>query len=102
MKSSGLALVAVAALALAGCETLNGPQAYANAKAQEYDCKAVVVTNTPEAMRLQNHPNAATDQMKRTEGTLALGKIKQNEPEALLQGRNAPEDSLTSKTLRGC
>jgi hypothetical protein len=35
-------------------------------------------------------------------GTLALGKIKQNEPEALLQGRNAPEESLTSKTLRGC
>jgi hypothetical protein len=102
MKSSSLALVALGALALAGCETLNGPQAYANAEAQRYDCKATVVTNTPEAMRLQNDPNAQTDQMKQSEGTLALGKIKQNEPRALLQGRNASEESLTSKTLRGC
>jgi hypothetical protein len=62
MKSSSLVLVALGAIALAGCETLNGPQAYANAEAQRYDCKATVVTNTPEAMRLQNDPNARTAQ----------------------------------------
>jgi hypothetical protein len=102
MKATSFALAGVALLALSACETLNGPQAYANADAQRYGCKATVVTNTPEAMRLQNRPDATTDEMKQTEGTLALGKIKQNEPRVLQQGRAATEESLTSKTLRGC
>jgi hypothetical protein len=39
--------------------------------------------------------------MEETEGRLALGHIRQNEPRAL---RNdiAPEESLTSKALREC
>ena len=39
--------------------------------------------------------------MKRTEGVLAMARIKQNEPPSI---RNpiAPEESLISKTMRGC
>jgi hypothetical protein len=102
MNARMLALLSLAALTLAGCETLNGPQAYANADDWKYGCKTTVVTNTPEQMRMQNEKGVTTDETKRTEGVLALGKIKQNEPQALLQGRAAGETSLTSQTLRGC
>ena len=101
MNARTFVLLGLAGLWLAGCETLNGPQAYANAEAQKEGCKAVVVTNTPDAMRLANRGIPPDDQMAQTEGTLALGKIKQNEP-ASIRNRVAPEESLTNKTLRGC
>ena len=93
--------LAVLALGLAGCETVNGPQAYANAEAQKQDCKATVVTSTADSMRMQNQPGIDTDDMRRTEGTLALGRLKLNEPRAL-RHPIAPEDSVTSKALRDC
>ena len=101
MNASTVGVLGLAALLCAGCETLNGPQAYANAAAQEEGCKATVVTNTAESMRMQNQKGVHTDDMKRTEGALALARIKQNEP-AALRNPIAPEESLTSKTLRGC
>jgi hypothetical protein len=103
MNASTIGAMGLTVLLLAGCETLNGPQAYANAADQRDGCPAgvTVVTNTPEQMRLQNDPNAQTDAMKRTEGRLALIGIRKNEPPGL---RNpiAPEESLTSKAVRGC
>ena len=103
MNAPTIGAIGMAALLLAGCETLNGPQAVANAEAQQEGCRGsvTVVTSTPEQMRLQNHPEAETDAMKRAEGQLALAGVKKNEPREL---RNpvAPEDSLTSKALRGC
>lgn len=101
MNASTIGAIGVAALLLAGCETLNGPQAVANADAQREDCKATVVTSTAESMRMQNQKGVDTDAMKRAEGTLALARIKQNEPPELRQPI-APEESLTSKALRGC
>jgi len=103
MNASTIGIIALAGLLLAGCETLNGPQAYANADAQRDGCPGgvSVVTNTPEQMRLQNDPNAQTDAMKQAEGNLALAGVKKNEPPEL-RNRIAPEESLTSKSLRGC
>jgi hypothetical protein len=103
MNVSTIGAIALSGLLLAGCETLNGPQAYANADAQRVGCPGgvTVVTNTPEQMRLQNDPNAQTDAMKRAEGNLALAGVKKNEPPEL-RNRIAPEESLTSKSLRGC
>ncbi|MGE5170891.1 MAG: hypothetical protein ACM3JC_11060 [Rudaea sp.] len=101
MNASTMGVLGLAALLCAGCATLNGPQAYANAEAQREECKATVVTNTAESMRMQNRKGLQTDEMKRAEGALALARIKQNEPAALRQPI-APEESLTSKTLRGC
>ena len=103
MNASTIGIIALAGLLLAGCETLNGPQAYANADAQREGCPGgvTVVTNTPEQMRLQNDPNAQTDAMKQAEGNLALAGVKKNEPPEL-RNRIAPEESLTSKSLRGC
>ena len=103
MNASTKGAIALAALLLAGCETLNGPQAYANADAQRQGCPGgvTVVTSTPEQMRLQNDPNAQTDAMKQTEGSLALAGVRKNEPPEL-RNRLAPEESLTSKAVRGC
>jgi hypothetical protein len=103
MNASTIGIIALGGLLLAGCETLNGPQAYANADAQREGCPGgvTVVTNTPEQMRLQNDPNAQTDAMKQAEGNLALAGVKKNEPPEL-RNRIAPEESLTSKSLRGC
>ena len=101
MNISAMGTIAVVALTLAGCETLNGPQAVANAEAQRQDCKAVVVTSTAESMRMQNQRGVEGDEMRRTEGTLALAKLKQNEPR-VLRNPVAPEESVTSKALRDC
>lgn len=103
MNVSIIGAAGLAALLLAGCETVNGPQAYANAEAQQEGCPSgvTVVTSTREQMRLQQDPNAQTNSMKQAEGSLALPGVKKNEPRAL---RNdiAPEESLTSKSIRGC
>jgi hypothetical protein len=103
MNVSTTGAIALAALLLAGCETLNGPQAYANAEAQREGCPAgvTVVTNTPEQMRLQNDRNAQTDAMKRAEGRLALAGVRRDNPPELREP-TPPENSLTSKSLRGC
>lgn len=103
MNASTIGLIGLAAALLAGCETLNGPQAYANAEAQRQGCPGgvTVVTNTPEQLRLSNDPNAQTDSMKQAEGSLALARVKKNEPREL-QNSIAPEESLTSRSVRGC
>ena len=104
MNAPTIGAIGLAALLLGGCGTLNGPQAYANAEAQQEGCRdsVSVVTNTPEQMRLQNRPDAVqTDEMKRAEGRLALTGVKKNEPREL-QNPIAPEESLTSRSIRGC
>lgn len=103
MNASTIGAIGLAALLLAGCETVSGPQAYANAEAQREGCPAgvTVVTNTPDQLRMQNRGVTETDEMKRAEGNLGLARIKKNEPPEL---RNdiAPEESLTSRSIRGC
>jgi hypothetical protein len=94
-------IVAIGAIALAGCETLNGPQAVANADAQRDECNAVVVTNTADQLRMQNQTGRDGDQMRQTEGVLALGRLKLQNPREL-QNPIAPEDNITSKALRAC
>jgi hypothetical protein len=102
MNASTIGVVGLAAWLLAGCQTTSGPQ-YANADAMNEGCPSgvTVVTNTREAMRLERDPNAQTDSMKQAEGRLAVLGVKKNEPPALRKDV-APEESLTSKTIRGC
>ena len=99
MNAPTIAIIGFAGALLAGCETMGGPQTVA--EAQRPDCKAVVVTNTPERLRMQNRRGVDGDEMRRAEGTLAMGKLKLNEPR-ILQNPVAPEESITSKVLREC
>ena len=97
MNSSTIAALGMAALLVAGCETVNGPDQVASAE----ECKATVVTNTAETMRMQNQPGVPTDDMRRTEGTLAMARLRLHEP-AAIRHPIAPEEGVASKTLRGC
>jgi hypothetical protein len=92
-----IAAMSAAGLLVTGCETMSGPGQVATAE----ECKATVVTSTAESMRMQNQQGVPTDDMRRTEGTLAMGKLRLNEPR-VLRHPIAPEEGITSKTLRGC
>ena len=99
MNAPTIGTLALAALLLAGCETLNGQQAYANAEAQQEGCRdsVSVVTNTPEQMRLANRPDSTqTDDMKRAEGRLALAGVKKNGSPKSLAGVTTIEGSERS------
>jgi len=102
MRASTIGIAGLAGLLLAGCETVNGPQ-YANTDPLNEGCPSgvTVVTNTREEMRLQMDPNAQTNSMKQAEGRMAATGVKKNEPREL-RNNIAPEESLTSKTIRGC
>ena len=102
MNVSTIVGAGLVTLVLAGCQTPGAPQ-YANEDALHEGCPSgvTVVTNTYDQMRLQRDPNAQTDSMKQAEGRMALAGVKQNEP-AVLRNNGAPENSLTSKALRGC
>jgi uncharacterized lipoprotein YajG len=105
MNTTTIGTIGLAALLLAGCETVNGPQAVANAEAQRNaECRTVRLSSAAKQLRMDSVRGAEApheNSMEETEGRLALGHIRQNEPRAL---RNdiAPEESLTSKALREC
>ena len=101
MKATMIGVIGAAALVLAGCETLNGPQAYANAAAQRQECKAVVSTNTADSMRLANHRPVETNEIKQAEATLGTSRFKQINP-AAIKDDHPNEETLTAKTLRDC
>ena len=101
MRGLTIGVIGVAAMALAGCETLNGPQAYANAAAQREECKAVVSTNTADSMRLANHRPVETSEIQQAEATLATSRFKKiNPPE--IKDNHPNEETLTANTLRDC
>jgi hypothetical protein len=93
--------LAVAGVALAGCATLNGPEAVANADAQRTQCKVVQYDTTYQSMRMQNQKGTDGTPMQQTEGQLAIGQVKANEPR-VLQNPVAPGDSITSQLQRSC
>ena len=102
MNVSMIVGAGVVTLVLAGCQTPGAPQ-YANTDPLNEGCPSgvTVVTNTREEMQLAKNPNAQTDSMKQAEGRMAAIGIKKNEPPEL-RNNIAPEESLTSKTIRGC
>lgn len=92
---------ALLALALAGCATLNGPEAYANARAQRTQCKAVTLTSAAQELRLQNRKGVGDDAMQQTEGKLDVGHAQLNEPR-ILSNPVAPGESVLSQARRSC
>lgn len=101
MNAWTMGAVALAGLALAGCETLNGPEAVANADAQHTQCKVVEFDTTHQAMRMQNQKGTDGTDMQQTQGKLAIGRVKANEPR-VLQDPVAPGNSITSQLQRSC
>lgn len=101
MNAWTVGAMAVAGLTLAGCAALNGPEAVANAEAQRTQCKVVEYDTTYQSMRMQNKKGTDGTPMQQTEGKLAIGRLKANEP-PVLQNPVAPGDSITSQLQRSC
>lgn len=108
MNVSTIGAIGLATLAIAGCETVSGPQAVANAEAQRNtECRTVRLSSAAKQLRMDSPRATAGTQvlpensMEEQEGRLALGHIRLNEPRAL-RNNIAPEESLTSKALREC
>jgi hypothetical protein len=101
MNGWTIGALGVVALALTGCETLNGPQAVANAEAQRDECKVVALTSGTQIMRAENQRELGRDDIRQAEGSLELGRLKLNEPKALRRP-GAPNESIVSRMMRAC
>ncbi|HEX2390949.1 MAG TPA: hypothetical protein VHL33_07695 [Casimicrobiaceae bacterium] len=101
MKPSIIGLFCSIALAMSGCETLNGPQAVANAEAQRDECKVVALTSGTQIMRGQNPRDVDRQDIRQAEGSLELGHLQLHEPRALHKNVS-PHDSTAARMARAC
>ena len=76
MRSIVIGALGVIALAQSGCATLNSPEAFQNAAAQQQECKVVALHSASDSLRLQNQKGRDGDAMEQTEGSLDIGRVK--------------------------
>ena len=86
---------------LAGCETLNGPQAVANADEQRGECKVVGLTSATQIMRSENPRDVDRGDIRQAEGSLEAGRLGLIEPKGLRKP-GAPHDSNIARLSRNC
>ena len=92
---------AVIALAASGCATLNSPEAFQNAAAQQQECKVVELHSVAESLRLQNQKGRDGTAIQQTEGSLEIGHVNLNPPRGL-RSRLPPLERTTSQLQRAC
>lgn len=88
-------------VALAGCETMNGPQAVANADEQRGECKVVGLTSATQIMRSENPSDVDRGDIRQTEGSLEAGRLGLTEPRGLRKP-GSPHDSNIARLSRNC
>jgi hypothetical protein len=93
--------VGIVALALAGCETINGPQAVANADEQRGECKVVGLTSATQIMRSENPRDVDRGDIRQAEGSLEAGRLGLIEPRGLRKP-GSPHDSNIARLSRNC
>jgi hypothetical protein len=93
--------VAAAALSIGGCETMNGPEAQANAAAQRGECKVVSIDTTRQELRMQNQKGTDGRPIDQAEGQLGAGRVVLNNPKALREPTGRI-DTLPARALRDC
>ena len=96
-----IAAVGVIAFALAGCETVNGPQAVANADEQRGECKVVGITSGTQIMRSENPRDVDRSDIRQAEGSLEAGRLGLNEPKGVRKA-GSPNDSNIARLSRNC
>ena len=101
MNRSTLAAIGALALALVGCETVNGPQAVANANEQRGECKVVGITSGTQIMRSEHPANVDRDDVRQTEGSLEANRLGLNEPKGVRKA-GSPHDSTMARLSRDC
>ena len=101
MRSIVIGALGVIALAQSGCATLNSPEAFQNAAAQQQECKVVALHSASDSLRLQNQKGRDGDAMERTEGSLDIGRVNLNPPRGL-QTTLPPFERTTNQLQRDC
>jgi hypothetical protein len=101
MKMMVAGALGVAALGLAGCATLNSPEAFQNAAAQTHECRMVALNSDYESVRLAAKPGVDGDAMERTEGALKSGQVVLHAPAGTATTGPVLERN-TSKLQREC
>ena len=101
MNKWTMGAVGVIAFALAGCETLNGPQAVANADEQRGECKVVGITSATQIQRSENPRDVDRGDVKQAEGSLEAGRLGLKEPKGIRKA-GAPNDSTMARLSRDC
>ena len=101
MKKWTIGAVGVIALALTGCETVNGPQAVANADEQRGECKVVGITSATQIQRSESPRDVDPNDAKQVEGRLEANRLGLNEPKSIRKA-GAPNDSTMARLSRNC
>lgn len=101
MKMYVIGALGTAAFALTGCATLNSPEAFQNAAAQQQECKVVTLTSASDSLRLQNQKGRDGDDMQKTEGALDMGQVNLHPPRGLRSALPKLE-TTTSQLQRAC
>ena len=101
MKRLTIGVLGIAFVALAGCETLNGPQAVADADEQRGECKVVGLTSATQIMRSENPRDVDRGDIRQAEGSLEAGRLGLAEPKGLRKP-GAPHDSHIERLSRNC
>jgi hypothetical protein len=101
MKYFVTGTLAASMFALSGCATLNSPEAFQNAAAQQQECKVVGLHSASETLRLQNQKGRDGDAMEKTEGSLDIGHVNLSPPRGL-RTTMPPLERTTSKLQRDC
>jgi len=101
MKTQVIGALGIAVLVLSGCATLNSPEAFQNAAAQQQECKVVTLTSASESLRLQNQKGRDGDAMQQTEGALDIGQVNLHPPRGLRSAMPKLE-TTTSQLQRAC
>ena len=100
--STTIAALAVLTLATGGCETLNGPQAVANAEAQRDECKVVALTSGTQLTTGGEHARAAQrDDVTHADATLEANRLSAREVPSL-RSPGGPHDTTIARVARAC
>lgn len=101
MRPTTLSGIAAVALMLSACQTLDSPQAIANADAQRDECKVVTLTSATQITHGGEPARSDARGAQQAEGVLEAGSLGLREPR-LLANPGAPHDSVIARAARNC
>jgi hypothetical protein len=101
MNAWTIGAIGAIALTLGGCETMNGPEAVANADAQRGECKVVGITSATQIQRSEHPRDVDRSDVRQEEGALEANRLGLNEPKGIRKA-GSPNDSSMARLSRNC
>lgn len=102
MKASIIGALALMALGVAGCATVNDdPQTVANADTNREECKVVGLTSGTQLTRGGSPSTADRTDPRNAQGELALNRLDARQPPSV-QTPGGPHNGTISRLARDC